>query len=152
MVTEGRAAPLTREQWLAECCKLAKVYEDNMTKALDEIERKALALVNEAAHCDEPWVLDDVKGGVVFKALCRAIEQHEAFRQEVSDALDAVSDSKGWSLHPSLWRFIIAKPDPLVEAIKACDLATLDGIEDAVAHDLRAAIEKRGGKIVWGEG
>lgn len=113
-----------------------------------EIEKKALALVNEAAHCDEPWVLDDVKGGVVFKALCRAIEQHEAFRQEVSDAVDAVSDSKGWSLHPSLWRFSIAKPDPLVEV---CDELGL-GRSVSAADELTAAIEKRGGKIVWGEG
>lgn len=158
MVTEGRAAPLTREQWLAECCKLAKVYEDNMTKALDEIERKALALLNEVARergsTHDSELLD--RGFVEGEALCRAIEQHEAFRQEVSDAVENLFAPgcflEGGSLYATLSRFIIAKPDPLVEAVKDCQFASLYAIEDYVAKKLRAAIEKRGGKIVWGEG
>lgn len=46
---------------------------------------------------------------------------------------------------------IVDKPDPLVEVIKdlSWDETT---VADEWAADLRAAIEKRGGKIVWGEG
>ena len=44
---------------------------------MTNIEKQALALVNEVAADDARWTLDDVKGGVVFKALCRAIELWE---------------------------------------------------------------------------
>lgn len=75
-----------------------------------------------------------------IEALCRAIEQHEAFKQEVSDVMTYIK-----ALYPTLPRnfnrFIIPKPDPLVEDF-GHDLAA----------DIRAAIEKRGGRVVWGEG
>lgn len=134
---------------------------------MSEIEQKALALVNEVAAergeipCYEIWRNELATD----EALCRAIEQneadkaahaatvegilnsHEAFRQEVSDAVEAYND---------LWRnrtpgrdefmghfrrFVLPKPDPLVEDF-GHDLAA----------DIRAAIEKRGGRVVWGEG
>lgn len=93
---------------------------------------------------------DDLPLRASIIAHARAIEQHEAFKREVSDA---VEDYCGYvppdsPCHP-ITRFIIAKPDPLVEAIKDCELATLDGIEEGVAYDLRAAIKARGGRIVW---
>ena len=72
-------------------------------------------------------------------------EQHEAFRQEVSDA---VAKLGCWPDTVDLGRFIIAKPDPLVEAFDV----VWPGIDKAMVEALRAAIEKRGGKIVWGEG
>ena len=115
---------------------------------MTEIERKALALVNEVLA--EWGVLKNAvevpKNSDAFaRALLRAIEQHEAFRQEVSDAVGSyIHDPQsitGPAAMQHLRRFIIAKPDPLVEAF-GHDLAT----------DIRAAIEKRGGKIVWGEG
>ena len=85
-----------------------------------------------------------------------AIAQHEAFRQEVSDAVEgtlhSVSHWQGCDVEKfraALSRFIIAKPDPLEEAVE-------DWINNREfgegAASLRAAIEKRGGKIVWGEG
>lgn len=50
-------------------------------------------------------------------------ERFEAFRQEVSDAVEhcrACSDPEAWTrIKFELERFIIAKPDPLVEAIAA---------------------------------
>lgn len=47
-------------------------------------------------------------------AHARAIEQHEAFKLEVSNAIDSSVLTPETEAHLS--RFIIAKPDPLVEA------------------------------------
>ena len=114
---------------------------------MTDIERKAQAMLNDArdAHVNP----DDYLVG--YTALCRAIEQHEAFKQEVSDA---VADAKfmiethcdeeaSTLLNNRLSRFIIPapKPDPLDEIMgeflwspKATD-------------DLRAALEARGLEI-----
>lgn len=110
---------------------------------MTEIERKALALLQD---CGFHGSYINRKWNEQYEALCRAIErieeleaterdcidyidcnyakplmelqaEHEAFRREVSDAVEAVSDLPQWSLHPNLWRFIIAKPDPLVDAV-----------------------------------
>ena len=75
-------------------------------------------------------------------------------RQEVSDAVERCIDDCGHDglrkahIHSRLSRFIIAKPDPLVEVLR--DMGYSKNAD--VADDFRAAIEKRGGKIVWGEG
>ena len=122
---------------------------------MTEIERKALALVNEVL---EEWEVsrateDDMDGSACFVALCRAIERHEAFRQEVSDA---VEDYCGYvppdsPSHP-ITRFILPKPvDPLVEAMQeACGaqgLATKHTPNEADADNLRQALAARGLKI-----
>lgn len=96
---------------------------------MNDIEKKALALLNECG-----W----------YGALCRAIEQHEAFRLEVSDALKAAINDPDIGPLKALERFIIA--DPLEEALRD---ATCDRSTDDFAEALRAAIAKRGGKIVW---
>jgi len=137
---------------------------------MTEIERKALALVREVLTernlSEKRAVRREVSP--YTEALCRAIEQHEAFRQEVSDAMkllseeheafkqevsDAVEKLSAAMLSPYvdelLARFIITKPvDPLVEAMQ--EWWDADGYADI--ETFRAAIEKRGGKIVWGEG
>lgn len=64
---------------------------------------------------------------------------------------DCSDGSKPSFIVDALAPFIIPKPDPLVEAVKACNYATLDAIEPEFAKDLEAAIEARGGKIVWGD-
>lgn len=120
----------------------------------DTIEQKALALVNEVKSNgliqSTPTYQD------AFNALCRAIEQHEAFRQEVSDAVETLV-SGGLDQQAYRWfrmnleRFIITKPDPLVEALNDL-LWAYDDNGNAMADQLRAAIEARGGKITWGEG
>ena len=77
-----------------------------------------------------------------LSALCRAIEQHEVFRQEVSDAVSQYADE---FVPADLQRFIIPapKPDPLVDA-----MAELAYIEPKTAADnLRAALEARGLEI-----
>ena len=123
---------------------------------MTEIEQKALALVNEVTFGDEPWTLDDVRGGFVFKALCRAIEQHEAFKREVSDAVHLAIDRCGHDglraghINEYLGRFILPKPkpDPLVEAVnEAFPHVNVEFLTDR----LRKAIEARGLKIVEAE-
>lgn len=83
----------------------------------ETIKQKALALLNEARaklgfppfdRCDRSFY--------AVEALCRAIEQHESFKREVSDAVEDVVSSYGLP-KGCLARFIIAKPDPLVDAV-----------------------------------
>ena len=120
---------------------------------MTDIEQKALALLNEVAvergyNIGAPA---DRRTHYLLEVACRAIEQHEAFRQEVSDAVEWVVNST-YMPAPSehkLRRFIIAKPDPLVEALEEAS-GTNDPVE--WANRFYAAIEKRGGKITWGEG
>lgn len=92
------------------------------------IEQQALALINEIyrekGDVAQGWfqrTLENKYG----EALCRAIERHDAFKREVSDAVeDATAD---WSGDPcegaiavqNLKRFILPKPvDPLMEALR----------------------------------
>ena len=85
---------------------------------MTDIEAKALALVNEVFTEKGGSPIDYAAlvgaGDVVTLALCRAIEQHEAFKQEVSDALVIYSPE---NRNPALGRFIINadKPDALVD-------------------------------------
>lgn len=118
-----------------------------------DIEQKALAYACECAgrsvhHFDRMG--DDLPLRASIIAHARAIEQHEAFRQEVSDAVVAAKAYYEVPMY-DLSAFIIAKPDPLVEAVAECDDAKWETGAEYVAC-LRAAIEARGGKIVWGEG
>jgi hypothetical protein len=83
---------------------------------MTDIEAKALALVREVLAernlSDKRAVRREVSP--YTEALCRAIEQHEAFKQEVSDALVIYSPE---NRNPALGRFIINadKPDALVD-------------------------------------
>ena len=117
---------------------------------MTETEKKALALLNEV--CAEMGLEKvsslelDIPGE---RALVRAIEQHEAFRQEVSDAVESRwMNILAMKCEDVFSRFIIAKADPLVGALIDCGLDPSEGWPD----EIRAAIKKRGGKIVWGEG
>ena len=126
---------------------------------MTETEKKALALLNEFSDYEVPD-LDEAQYSTAIQALCRAIGQHEAFRQEVSDAVEAAKRTYGGhrQAFDQLERFIIPKTDPLVEALLevAVETAKTLGIKlgtYAVKQDwadrLRAAIEARGGRIVW---
>jgi hypothetical protein len=82
---------------------------------------------------------------LAVSAAQRAIERHEAFRQEVSDAVVEYFGPKHLDVILAghlLSRFIIpaAKPDPLVEALAMCG-SLMD------ADELRAALEARGFEI-----
>jgi hypothetical protein len=83
-----------------------------------------------------------------FRALCRAIEQHEAFKQRVSFALKTFKDGNMYTMHDYLLDpFIITKADPLVEVLN--EISHEGGYDsfDHYAHRLRAALEARGLEI-----
>lgn len=122
---------------------------------MTEIEKQALALVNEVAWERSCWPIPEHlfvrRDAVKEEALCRAIERHEAFKQEVSDAVEEFRDQ----LHLSHRRdafaslfgsFIISKPDPLVEALRECLSSDECMIEPA--DRLRKALAVRGLEIV----
>ena len=106
---------------------------------MTEAEKKALALLNEFSDYEVPD-LDEAQYSTAIQALCRATEQHEAFRREVSDKVAIVA-----KLHPTaacyVQDLIIAKPDPLVEAIR--EMALTDATPED-ADRLRAALAARG--------
>ena len=108
-------------------------------------EDKALALVNEVRRarglgpyfeCDRTCAEDE--------ALCRSIEQHEAFRQEVSDAMKEYCKGHGI---PNYDRFIIhePKPDPLVDVAKM--MGYFNTTANHWAEDVRAALDALGFEI-----
>ena len=133
---------------------------------MKNIEQKALALVNEAAEglYYEPDDFETERRDV-FKALCRAIEQHEftkaahaatiegllksheAFRQEVSDAVYAYVHATGGGVDEweNLKSLIIPKPkpDPLAQVLE--DIGW--GSDEEEVGNLRAALEARGLEI-----
>ena len=117
---------------------------------MNDIEQKALALVNEVAR-ELGW--GETKeifsaGYTRNEALCRAIEQHEAFRQEVSKAMTYIK-----ALYPTLPtdydRFIIPapKPDPLVEVLHEVDTGPEWDSPEDYCNKIRAALEARGLEI-----
>ena len=87
---------------------------------MTDIEKKALALVNEVraeygytAPVTYDWFNADSYEHLAF---LRAIEQHEAFRQEVSDAVESRwMNILAMKCEDVFSRFIIPKSDPLVE-------------------------------------
>ena len=125
---------------------------------MNDIEQKALALLNEilkerriGGDCDTIYRATDATD----EALCRAFEQHEAFRQEVSDAVELSIDRSGHDglraghINEYLGRFIIPapKPDPLVKALT--EINGEGGFDnfDHYAHNLRAALDALGFEI-----
>ena len=114
---------------------------------MTDTRRKAQAMLNDArdAHVNP----DDYLVG--YTALCRAIEQHEAFRQEVSDAVGAYlkwSDECLLARWDGFDRFIIPKPkpDPLVEVVQNVGLWAYNP-ERNWAGEIRAALDALGFEI-----
>jgi hypothetical protein len=121
---------------------------------MTDIEAKALALVNEV-QADWNYQL----GSLAFKrdrdvfseALCRAIEQHEAFKQEVSDAVQSWVDG-GIDRPAYLWfrkklgKFIIPKPkpDPLLDIV---EWLSGEWEPEEYVKEIRDALEARGFEI-----
>jgi hypothetical protein len=111
---------------------------------MTDTRRKARAMLNDArdAHVNP----DDYLVG--YTALCRAIEQHEAFRKEVSDVVEqalSFGDVESLRRKGVLSRFIIPKPkpDPLVDALTKAGW----GMPERNAKELRAALGAVGFEI-----
>ena len=117
---------------------------------MTEIEKKALALLNEVErdHGYSDLTSRIMRGLIWDEALCRSIEQHESYKQRVSDALEYYRDRE--ALAHDLRVFIIPKPtvDPLVEALNAMPNVCEDEFDADDAAKLREALAKRGLKIV----
>ena len=86
----------------------------------------------------------------LFAEAADAIEQHEAYKQEVSDAVEVslrltqgFEGTDAFKAKVILERFIIAKPDPLVEALDSLGLEKAD----EWAPDIRKALAARGLEI-----
>jgi hypothetical protein len=117
---------------------------------MTDIEKKALALVNEIEREEGEKELTTriMRGLIMDEALCRAIEQHEAFKQEVSDAVKELANDNPVHLAEYLAiRFSTLidpkpKPDPLVDVLADTFGASLVNVED-----FRAALEARGLEI-----
>ena len=103
---------------------------------MTDIEKKALALVNETSPVERADLRACTRDQF-REALCRAIEQHEAFRQEVSDAITGFDEYGTEAAWEKLSRFIIAKPDPLVEVI-ATALREGSPFDEDGSHDYTA--------------
>ncbi len=133
---------------------------------MTEIEQKALALVNE--------VIQEVSSNTLARldpynpaheAVRRAIEQHEAFKREVSDAVELAIDRCGHDglraghINEYLGRFILPKPDKQLRSIAADRLVyaasehfcnrknNLELIDAIVELAASAALAKRGLEI-----
>jgi len=108
---------------------------------MTDIKPNARALMDEVKR-EHPTVSDYTLA--VFAAQ-RAIEQHEAFKQEVSDAVEAYLKSSDECLL-ARWdgfdRFIIPKPkpDPLTQLVNELDWWEY-------TDKIRAALEARGLEI-----
>jgi len=79
----------------------------------------------------------------LWEALCRAIEQSEAFKQEVSDDL-----VEHWKTPPMRFRrYVILKPkpDPLVEVAES--MGYYDADAEDMAEEIRTALKARGLEI-----
>ena len=126
---------------------------------MNDIDPKALEhacqCAGRAVHHFDRMALDlPLRASIIAHA--RAIEQHEAFQQEVSQrakkVLDVAQTVNGYAnareaIECELSSLVIPKPDPLVEVMQ--DWWDTDGY--ANIETFRAAIEARGGRIVWEE-
>ena len=118
------------------------------TKALEH----ACQCAGRSVHHFDRMALDlPLRASIVAHA--RAIEQHEAYKREVSDVCEGLlactNANKRYGASLVLNRFIIAKPDPLVEVISEVRVSPRLRSDQEMADEFRAAIEARGGRIVW---
>ena len=138
------------------------------------IEERAREMLNDASiDMNHPsrWGLAIRVTSPSLEALCRALEAHdatlaefEAFKREVSDAaseaLEAmvssgtVAHERAVVGHNTIARFILPKPvDPLAECFSEALTGTAANAASYrdEAQDFRAALAKRGGRIVFKE-
>ena len=112
----------------------------------DNIEQKALAIVNEIEREEGTTELTPhiMRADLTMdEALCRAIEQREAFKQEVSDEVHDYHQAGRPEIYFGFDRFIIPKPkpDPLAEVMEELNWA------EGFAVPFRKAMEALGLEI-----
>ena len=110
------------------------------------------ALIQELREMGEHPSRADLPMGRTLRDAADRIEQHEAYKQDVSDAVEhcrACSDPEAWTrIKFELERFIIPKPDPLVETLNEMPNVCEDEFDANDAAKLREALAKHGFKIV----
>ena len=115
---------------------------------MTDIEQKALALVKRLR------IIPDQNGLMYedYEDVMQAadlIEQHEAFRQEVSDAVSKAirfcKDGRPASAAGAIGAFVISapKPDPLVDAMDDIGIGVYENIKTEYADTLRADLVRR---------
>lgn len=127
---------------------------------MTEIEKQALALINEVALERSTAAFDiiDRRTYCYDEAICRAIERLEAFRKQVSDAVEELLRHEyGLNLYAirkikdSLSHLVIAKPDPLIEAFRDAFSGTAIGKIGGyrqIELNFREALAARGLEVV----
>lgn len=118
---------------------------------MTNIEARALALVNAVQkdrwpEIDRDFHMHEVENSTPFIALCRAIEARDAFRHKVSERMLNLMSAYGVS-REDVADFIIAKPDPLVEAIKALQDGRAGQDAQSYAACLKNELASRGLEI-----
>ena len=130
---------------------MTKTIEQEALDLINEVRRERGRPKEERLSCPSVSTheaiyraVKDLRAERVSHAATKA--EHEAFRQEVSDGLHHYFGPKLNDVaHGYLGRFIITKPDPVVEAIR--DMALTDATQED-ADRLRAALAARGIKLV----
>jgi hypothetical protein len=115
---------------------------------MTDIDQKARALVADVVaetrpdYTGSPWN----SSTILNEALYRAIEQHEAFKQKVSYAIEDVTDR---DLPVAVLRRFVIETDPLVDAMTEAfsNGGVWEPCNKADADNLRAALEARGLEI-----
>ena len=79
---------------------------------------------------------------ILGSAFLEMRERHEAYKQEVSDAVEQWCSGK-YNKHHPIARFIIPKPDPLVEVMNEMGF----GMSKTASEEFRAALAARGLEI-----
>jgi hypothetical protein len=119
---------------------------------MSDIEAKAQALVNEieCERCEKELTRRIMRGLIMDEALCRAIEQHEAFKQEVGFALSNEWHNLHCGAKRNLDRFRIPlpKPDPLVDVLLDMELSSDQEEGQHDAKWLRLKLKDHGLEIV----
>lgn len=130
---------------------------------MTDIKQKALALVNEVSDEFEVpgYHTFDRNFSPVHEALCRTIEQHEQFKRQVSDKVEAAKRVYGGhrEAFDQLDDLILPKPDNQLRSTAADRLVyassdhfcnrkkNLELIDAIVELAVRAALAKRGLQI-----
>ena len=129
--------------------KYGKIHTDGSRSGGQPVvaQHKALAVANKLLGIDRA-TLGELSHQELMMALVLIVQQSEAFKQEVSDAVEGVlrtiEGRDVYNLKYPLSRFIISKPkpDPLEDAIR-----NLDWLDEYDAERIRIELDALGFEI-----